>query len=531
MEGSRMNRFKLVLVLGVLLLLVPVALAAAEGRGDVRGGVAFVNGSDIGPIDPAQNFISLGWQIEYATCAQLVNYPDSATPTAPQAEVAKSVDVSADGLTYSFKLRSGYRFSPPSNAPVTADAFKRALERVREPAMGSSGANFFRDVVSVTSDGDKRLEIRLARPAGDFLARLATPFMCAVPPQTPVVPQLTPIPSAGPYYISGYTQGSRLVLSRNPNYDGPRPANLDQILYQLNVDPTTSLNQVESGTADYAAAGVPTDAYAQVAQDFPTQFFVNPIGGLRYIAMNTSRPLFSTAAARQAVNLALDRAALIATSGAFSGNPTDQYIPPTVPGFRDESIYPLNGPSLSDLARSNALVDQAGIRGQTAVFYTSNRPPALALAQLVKDELARIGIVVDVHAFPRAEQIAREGTRGEPFDMTLEGWLNDYYDPFDTLNVFLDGSTIGPSNNNDLSYFNDPVYNVQLQAAAQLTGTERYTTYGNLDVTLARAEAPLAAIGTFNDRDFFSARMGCQTFVPPYGMDLATLCIKGAHHD
>ena len=61
--------------------------------------------------------------------------------------------------------------------------------------------------------------------------------------------------------------------------------------------------------------------------------------------MNTSRPLFSTAAARQAVNLALDRPALIATGGAFSGNPTDQYIPPTVPGFRDESIYPLNGPS------------------------------------------------------------------------------------------------------------------------------------------------------------------------------------------
>ena len=357
------------------------------------------------------------------------------------------------------------------------------------------------------------------------------PFMCAVPPDTPSAAQFTPIPSAGPYYISGYTQGSRIVLSRNPNYGGPRPANLDQILFQLNVDPATSLNQIESGTADYAAGGLPADAYAQVAQDFPTQFFVNPIAGLRYIAMNTSRPLFSSAAARQAVNLALDRPALIGTSGAFSGNPTDQYIPPTVPGFRDESIYPLNGPSAADLARANALVDQAGIRGQTAVFYTSNRPPALAAAELVKEELARIGIVVDVHAFSRGEQIARDGTRGEPFDMTLEAWLNDYYEPFDTLNLFFDGTTIGPFNNNDISYFNDPVWNAQLQAAAQLTGTERYTTYGNLDVALARDQAPLAAIGTFNNRDFFSARIGCQTFVPPYGMDLATLCIKGAHND
>src|SRR6476469_1124741 len=184
-----MNRFKLLFVLGVLLLLVPVALAAADGGRDVRGGVAFINGGDIGPIDPAQNFISFGWQIEYATCAELVNYPDSATPTTPQPEVAKSVDVYADGLTYTFKLRGNYRFSPPSNAPVTADAFKRALERVRDPALGSPGAKYFRDVVSVTSDGDKRLAITLARPAGDFLSRLAMPSMCAVPPDTPATPQ------------------------------------------------------------------------------------------------------------------------------------------------------------------------------------------------------------------------------------------------------------------------------------------------------------------------------------------------------
>jgi peptide/nickel transport system substrate-binding protein len=527
-----MHRLKVMFALSFVLLLVPVALAAADGRESARGGVAFVNGGDIDWIDPAMGFLSFGWQIEYVTCAQLVNYPDSATPSAPQPEVAKTVEISSDGLTYTFKLRGGYRFSPPSNAPVTADAFKRALERVRDPAMGSPGAKYFRDVASVTSDGDKRLEIRLARPAGDFLARLAMPFMCAVPPETPALPQFTPIPSAGPYYISGYTQGSRLVLSRNPNYHGPRPSNLDQILYELNVAQQQSLQQVKDGTADYAAGGVPPEAYVQIAQELPTQFFVNPIASLRYIAMNTSRPLFSTRAARQAVNLALDRPALIATAGAFSGKPTDQYIPPTVPGFRDESIYPLDGPSAADLARANALVDQAGIRGQTAVFYTNNRPPALAAAQLVKDQLSRIGLVVDIHAFPRAEQIAREGTRGEPFDMTAEGWINDYYDPFDTLNVFLDGTTIEPSNNGDISYFNDPVYNAQLQAAAQLTGPDRYTTYGNLDVKLARDEAPLAAIGTFNNRDFFSERMGCQTFVPPYGIDLATLCIKGgAHHD
>src|SRR4051812_45514913 len=331
--GHRMiRRTRLIVALSVVVLLVPVALAAAGDRHDEQGGVAFVNlAGDVAPIDPALNFSSDGWQLEYATCAKLVNYPDLNAANQPQPEVAKAIDVSADGTTYSFRLRDDFRFSPPSNQKVTADAFVRALERVRDPALNSPGAQFFRDVISVSSDRDRRLQIRLARPAGDFLARLALPFACAVPPDTPSGAQQDPIPSAGPYYISGYTAGSRLVLSRNPNYDGPRPANLDQILYQFNVDPQQSLQQVEDGTADYAAAGLPPEAYLHVAQAFPTQFFVNPIASLRYIAMNTSRPLFSTPAARQAVNLALDRPALIATSGAFSGNPTDQYIPPTVP--------------------------------------------------------------------------------------------------------------------------------------------------------------------------------------------------------
>jgi len=60
------------------------------------------------------------------------------------------------------------------------------------------------------------------------------------------------------------------------------------------------------------------------------------------------------------------------------------------------------------------------------VLYTSNRQPQLDAAQLIKDELAGIGIIVEIQSFPRAEQIAREGTQGEPFDMTTEGWINDY---------------------------------------------------------------------------------------------------------
>ena len=470
------------LIVAAALIVFPLGVSAAAGKPYLAGGVGFFNlAADVDSIDPGLAFVSTSWQIEYATCAKLVNYADSPAPDGSllQNEVARKILVSADGLTYTFRLATAFKFSPPSTERVTADSFKRALDRVRDPALQSPGAQFFTNITSITSDGDQTLTIRLAHPSGSLLARLAMPFACAVPSDTPFQRQTTPLPSAGPYYISGYTPGffpngvpapGRIVLSRNPNYVGPRPANLDQILIETNVDNAITLAQMEGGTADYAMTGLPTESYAYVASAYPAQFFVNPYPSLRYLALNTSRPLFSTAAARQAVNLAINRTALLAQGGAFAGTPDDQYIPAGVPGYLDTSIYPLNGPSAADLARANALVDQAGIRGQTAVLYTGTSSIQLAMGSLIRDELAQIGLGVEIHSFPLAQLNAKVGTLGEPFDVAIEGWINDFLDPADDLNTFFDGTTIGPSGNLDFSYFNDPATNARLQADELLTG-------------------------------------------------------------
>ncbi len=71
--------------------------------------------------------------------------------------------------------------------------------------------------------------------------------------------------------------------------------------------------------------------------------------------------------------------------------------------------------------------------------------------------------------------------------------------------------------------FEDPTYRHKLAAAAELSGPERYLAYGTLDIDLARNAAPLAAFGNLSNHDFFSARIGCQTY-GLYGMDLAALC-------
>src|SRR6185503_10247563 len=111
---------------------------AAPPPTNAPGGVArLLTAAVPDTTDPA---LDLDLQRNFATCAMLFNYPDRPFPEGAQLqpEVARDwPSVSADGLTYTFEIRSGYRFSPPSNEPVTAAAFERAIERALDPRTGS----------------------------------------------------------------------------------------------------------------------------------------------------------------------------------------------------------------------------------------------------------------------------------------------------------------------------------------------------------------------------------------------------------
>jgi YVTN family beta-propeller protein len=135
----------------------------AAGR---QGGVAHVD-SPGGPIDgidgtdPAIGTTWGDWQVRYATCANLVQYPDRSAPAGSQLfpEVARSMPhIAGDGRTYTFTIRPGYRFSPPSNQPVTAATFKYAIERSLDPRMKGPASGFLDDIV-----GAKAFEARKAR--------------------------------------------------------------------------------------------------------------------------------------------------------------------------------------------------------------------------------------------------------------------------------------------------------------------------------------------------------------------------------
>ena len=91
--------------------------------------------------------------------------------------------------------------------------------------------------------------------------------------------------------------------------------------------------------------------------------------------------------------------------------------------------------------------------------------------------------------------------------------------------MLLNGTTISDTGNTNFSYFDDPAWNKRMAAAALATGQRRANLYAQIDAGLA-ASAPVVPYAFPGQRDFFSGRIGCQTFTPAYGMDLGKLCLR-----
>jgi peptide/nickel transport system substrate-binding protein len=512
------------------------------------GGTLKINlAADTDHVDPALAYYQVSVQFLYSACTMLLNYPDKAGPEGArlQPEAAEAMPkVTPDGKTYTFTVREGFKLSPPSNEVVTADTFRAVIERNLNSKLQSPSASFITDIVGanafaggkakrvagVTVAGNQ-LTIKLTKAAPDFLNRIAMWFFCAIPKNTSVDPQKEkPVPTSGPYYVTTWTPKRELILKKNPNYTGDRPANFDEIRYTADVQQATSVLQIRQGTTDYAADGIPPSSNAELSREFgpgtqaakdgKQQFFYNPALQFNYLGLNTARPLFKDVNVRKAVAFAIDRPALVRLSGLHSGEPSDQYLPPGLPSFEDANLYPLAGP---DVEKAKELM---GGKTGKAIMYTCNQSPCPERSQLIQQNLKAIGIDVSIKQFPRNVQFAKEGIRGEPFDIADEGWIADYPDPYDFINKLLDGRTIQDSNNVNFSYFNDPVWNRRMDEAAAQTGEARDRAYAQLDADIAGQAAPLAAWSVPNNIDFFSARVGCQLFQPVYFMDLGALCLR-----
>jgi ABC-type transport system substrate-binding protein len=302
------------------------------------------------PTDPAMAWEPVALEIERAITAGLLAHVAGASL---RPELADSMPtVSPDRRTYTFRVRHGLRFSPPSNARVTADVVRDSVERALSPKLGSfrPGAVFLRDLVGVPAyergtrerisgvrvDGDT-ISFTLRAPSPDFLERISLSFFSPVPPGTPAiaggVSAEAALASPGPYYIAGRVNGEWAILRRNPNYRGPRTGALDAVALREGLDPEQAVSRVQRGEFDglllddalLQPGGVAARRFAGEPSPGSVTYRAFPTRTVRYLALNAGAGPLRDAALRRTVAAAIDRRALAVVQGVPA---TDELLPP-----------------------------------------------------------------------------------------------------------------------------------------------------------------------------------------------------------
>jgi peptide/nickel transport system substrate-binding protein len=535
-------------VFGVVILSASAAVAAPAAK---KGGTVVVEmTTDVDYIDPQLSYYGETWKLEAATACKLLNWPDKegAAGAVVTPEVAAGLPIiSNDGKTYTFTIRSGFKFS--NGQAVTAKSFVSAFNRFANPKMQSTGIQFI-DIIQgaqavidgkastvsgVTAKGNK-LVIRLTRASPDLLARMTMPFLQAI--DTKLAGQIdangiNEYASCGPYYFSARTPGRSITLKRNPNYKGQRAANADTIQVNIGNDVAVEYQNVEKGTTDYASGGIPATEWKNVVNKYGLnkkdgRVQVRPLLDVRYVAMNRSRPLFKdNPGLAKAVNWAVDRQAFSAQGGYLYGKRTGQVLPPGMLGYAQQSLYPLKITGSS--AKQAKKLAAPNLRDGKAVLWAANAGVAPLQAQLIQFNLKQIGLDAEIKLLPRAQQFTNAGNpKTATFDMTIERWGADYADPYDFVNILLDGSQVTNSQHNNYAYFNVAKYNQQMNSASLLTGSKRGTAYAALDASMMKDNPPWAPLVNSNDRNFMSARVSCLTLNMAQGGGplLNVMCLK-----
>ena len=501
-------------------------------------------------------------QLFYETCANLLNYPDAPGSEGAQLrpEIAAAMPmISRGGRTYTFRVRSGFRFSPPSdgsiyhpspNQPVTASTIRYTFERALSPKLEDPpAAPFVSDLVGLAAfragqashisgiavRGDT-ISFTLTRPAGNFLDRISRHYFCPVPLGFPIVPDgfTGPIPSAGPYYPQSMND-SREVLLRNPNYHGDRPRHAVRIVYSYGTPTPQAISLVEADEVDLLpgdfdrysplAHGSMLDRLygpgSDAARHGHQRYFLEQMPFLHELVFNTNRPLFRDARLRRAVSYALDRPAL---AGVRAEAPADQTVPAGVRGFPAGVAYPISGPDLTTARRL------AGTGVRHAVLYSPCAGFFDPAPAIVRRNLMRIGIRVSIiHAddcgglytseTKRADLVLaflgapRSGAAGESDP-----------EPFITgaLATGHVGAAIGPGP------WTEPSFRRRVDRAHALGGRARLDAYRRLELELMRA-APFAVYGSNVTEEYVSSRVGCTLHQGAYGfLDLGALCPRNS---
>ncbi|MEZ5570438.1 MAG: peptide ABC transporter substrate-binding protein [Halioglobus sp.] len=431
----------------------------------------------------------------------------------PEPGVAQRWEVSEDGLTVTFYLNPEARWS--NGDPMTAADYVWSWQRALNPAMGNQYAYMLYPVknaeeyatgklqdfseVGVKALDDHTLQVQLTAPTPYFIQLMDHHSTFALHRPTiekfgKATDRFTPwtrvenIVSNGPFVLEDWQLNRRITVKKSDTYWDRDRVKLNGIVFYPTENISSEERMFRVGQLHYTQV-VPLDKVPVYRAMADSPYVNAPYLGTYFYLLNTNKPPLDDVRVRQALSLAIDRELLNNTVLHGTNVPAYSITPPGTLGYQPPKLFD------HDVARARALLAEAGypdgkgFPGAQLIYNTSEShlKIAVALQQMWKDALN-----IDVTITNQEWKVYLDSVDQMDFQMARRGWIGDYVDPNNFLDLFL----CGGGNNN--TGFCDPVYDemIQRQAPQAKTRQERYRIFAAAETRLME-QMPIIPIYTY----------------------------------
>ncbi len=473
-------------------------------------------GPDPETIDPALNSAVDGGNMLLHSFECLLTVDQEGKLAPGQAE---TWETSEDGLTWTFHLRDGLKWSDGSD--LTANDFVYSWKRVCDPMVAAPYAETVLsmvegyesaiagdlDALQVVAEDDSTLVVTLST-ACPYFGSLAA-FATLSPVQEATVEangdawatSAETYISNGPFYVSEWVPGSHIMMSKNPNYWNADAIKLDGIKFNLIEDANASYSAYQTGEVLFIK-DVPTEEIPSLSDN--PEFHVDPIIGTYYLSLNTQREPFTDAKVRKALSLAIDREYVANTLMQGTYSPASNFMGP---GWIDtdgsQFIDNANGGQpYIDTANHEANVEEAKTlladagypdgEGLPAITYSTNDAGYhKVVAEYLQQAWGELGVdvTVDIVEWASFTPMRRNGD----YDASRNGWVGDYSDPSNMLDLLFS------SNGNNDGKFNNADYDAAMTVSrTTLDAAERSAALHEAEDILME-EAGCIPVAYYND--------------------------------
>jgi peptide/nickel transport system substrate-binding protein len=418
--------------------------------------------------------------------------------------LATKWESSADGLTWTFTIRDGLKFS--DGTPVKGQDFVTSLKQVSQGEKSAWKSNY-KAIKDIQAPDDKTVKITLSQPHAPILSELAMFCAAILPAQMATDSDKegfdpTKTKGTGPYMLNGWKKGDPLILTRNPNYWKGTPS-LDTVTIEYVPDDNTRILKLQGGEADVIDF-VPLSQIATLSQqpNLKVQPFV--IQQFDVIGINIEKKPLDDVMIRQAMNYALDKDAIIKTvyfgQAKFMNSPIPPgtYYDKTLPG------YPFN------LDKAKQLMAASSSPSGFTLDYpiASGNNVSQQVATIAKDQWSKIGITVNIQS--QEKSVFRTNYREGKSMVYPTAWTNDMNDPTEVVNYEMRG---GASPFAYWTRYNNPELNTKItNADLEQDPKKRETMYAEIQKTYLDA-APMVFLA------YPPATAGWQKYVDGFFID------------